>query len=203
MSEQKFNVPNSETYNLLMNRRSVVAKKMVGPGPDTDSIKQILAAGMRVPDHGKLAPWRFIVLRGDERKRLGDLIAEALVIENESSESVAEKMKGYATQGPVLVIAVSCIVDHPVIPAWEQELSAGASCQNMLVAATALGFASQWLTGWAAFSPTVMKGLGLTENERISGLMFFGNHGEEPTDRKRPIFDEQVTWGFPSDSGQN
>ncbi len=84
-----------------------------------------------------------------------------------------------------------------LFPVWEQELSAGASCQNMLVAATALGFASQWLTGWAAFSPAVMKGLGLGEGERIAGLMFFGNHGEEPTDRRRPVFDEQVSWGFP------
>lgn len=198
MSEQKFNVPNSETYNLLMNRRSVVAKMMSGPGPDTDSIKQILAAAMRVPDHGKLAPWRFIVLTGKDRERLGDLIAKALVDENESSVSVAEKMKGYATQGPVLVVAVSRVVEHPVIPAWEQELSAGAACQNMLIAATALGFASQWLTGWSAFSPTVMGGLGLANNERIAGLMFFGNHGEQPTDRRRPVFEEQVTWGFPS-----
>lgn len=180
-----------------MNRRSVVAKKMIGPGPDTDSIKQILAAGMRVPDHGKLAPWHFIVLTGDERSHLGDLIAKALVEENETSETVAEKMKGYATQGPVLIIAVSRVIDHAVIPRWEQELSAGAACQNMLVAATALGFASQWLTGWAAFSKHVHKGLGLKEGERIAGLMFFGNHGEEPTDRRRPIFDEQVSWGFP------
>ncbi len=197
MSEHKFNVPNSATYNLLMNRRSVVAKKMVGPGPDTDSIKQILAAGMRVPDHGKLAPWRFIVLTGSERNLLGDLIAKALVEENETSETVAEKMKGYATQGPVLVIAVSRVIEHPIIPKWEQELSAGAACQNMLVAATALGFASQWLTGWAAFSKHVHEGLHLADGERIAGLMFFGNHGEEPTDRKRPVFEDQVSWGFP------
>lgn len=203
MSEQKFNVPNDETYNLLMNRRSVVAKMMADPGPDTDSIKQILSAGMRVPDHGKLAPWRFIVLTGDDRAHFGNLIAKALIEENETSATVAEKMKGYATQGPVLIIAVSRVIDHPVIPKWEQELSAGAACQNMLVAATALGFASQWLTGWAAFSPAVMKGLGLNENERIAGLMFFGNHGEEPTDRRRPIFEEQVTWGFPAVDSQS
>ena len=180
-----------------MSRRSVVAKMMTGSGPDTDSIKQILAAAMRVPDHGKLAPWRFIVLTGKDRELLGDLIAKALVEENETSPSVAEKMKGYATQGPVLIVAISRVIAHPVIPAWEQELSAGAACQNMLVAATALGFAGQWLTGWSAFSPTVMNGLGLAKNERIAGLMFFGNHGEAPTDRKRPVFEEQVTWGFP------
>lgn len=199
MSEQKFNTPNPETYDLLMNRRSVVAKAMQGPGPDDAVIKQILAAGMRVPDHGKLAPWRFIVLRGEEREKLGELIAKALIEENETSEKIAEKMKGYATQGPVLVVAVSCVQDHPVIPVWEQELSAGAACQNMLVAATALGYASQWLTGWAAFSPAVMKGLKLAEGERIAGLMFFGDHGDEPTDRKRPVFDKQVSWGFPEE----
>lgn len=201
MSNQVFNIPNEKTYNLLMNRRSVVAKQMADPGPDDESVCKILAAGMRVPDHGKLAPWRFIVLRGTEREAFGTLIAAALRLENKASSSTAEKMKGYATQGPVLVIAISTVQDHPVIPAWEQKLSMGAACQNMLVAATALGFAGQWLTGWAAYSPTVATGLGLTLTERIAGLMFFGHAGEAPTDRKRPVFDDHVTWGFPKVEG--
>jgi len=192
-----FNTPNPTTYDLLMNRRSIVAREMAGPGPDDDILQKIMAAGMRVPDHGKLAPWRFIVLRGEDQEKLGHVIADALVKAG-TKEATAEKMKGYATQGPVLVISVfSPHVDHPAIPMWEQELSAGASCQNMLVAATALGYASQWLTSWGAFDKNVMAGLGLAPHERISGLMFFGNQQKEPTERPRPNPEDHITWGFP------
>ncbi len=192
-----FNTPNDASYDLLMTRRSVKAKDMAGPGPDRQAIEKILAAGMRVPDHGKLEPWRFIVLEGAEREKLGDLIAKGLVSEDETNPNVAEKMKGYATQGPVLIIAISSPSDSRPIPLLEQEMSAGAVCQNMLIAATALGYASQWLTGWASYSPTVASGLGLTEGEKIVGLMFFGNHGTEPTERPRPNTEDHVIWGFP------
>lgn len=199
MSEKTFNPKNSATYDLLMRRRSVKAKDMQGPGPDRDTVEKILAAGMRVPDHGKLAPWRFIVLTGDDRNLLGDLIARGLVEENETSEKVAEKMKGYATQGPVLIVAIYSPSNERPIPLWEQELSAGAACQNMLVAATALGYASQWLTGWASYSATVCKGLGLSQQERIAGFLFFGDHDDrDPTERPRPEFNDHVSWGLPA-----
>ncbi len=194
-----FNTPNEATYDLLMTRRSVKAKDMAGPGPDRQAMAKILAAGMRVPDHGKLEPWRFIVLEGEEREKLGDLIAKGLLSENETNPNVAEKMKGYATQGPVLVVAVFSPSDNRPIPLLEQEMSAGAACQNMLIAATALGYASQWLTGWASYSPTVASGLGLAEGEKIVGLLFFGNHGDEPTERPRPNTVDHVIWGFPQD----
>ncbi|WP_417449297.1 nitroreductase [Kordiimonas sp.] len=193
-----FNSPNPETYDLLMNRRSVKARDMVGPGPGEGEIKKILDAALRVPDHGKLSPWRYLVLEGSERDKLGDLIARALVEENESSPKVAEKMKGYATQGPVLVVAISSTNAESSIPVWEQELSAGAACQNMIIAATALGYASCWLTGWASYSPTVKGGLGLAPHENIAGFIFFGNQADEPSERPRPEFDSHVTWGFPS-----
>jgi len=192
-----FNTPNEATYDLLMNRRSIKAKDMVGPGPDRAEMEKILAAGMRVPDHGKLAPWRFLVLTGAEREKLGDLIAEGLVVEDERDPRVAEKMKGYASQGPVLVVAIMCLNPDHKIPVLEQELSIGAACQNMLVAATALGFASQWLTGWAAYSKTVANGLGLSANEQIAGFLFFGNQADEPTERPRPNISDHITWGFP------
>lgn len=198
MSKENFNPENVFTYDLLMRRRSVKAKDMEGPGPDKEAMEKILAAGMRVPDHGKLAPWRFLVLTGPDRDRLGELIARGLVEEKETSEKIAEKMKGYATQGPVLVVAIHSPSDARPIPRWEQELSAGAACQNMMIAATALGYASQWLTGWASYSPTVTKGLGLQGEERIAGFLFFGDHAEkEPTERPRPNFDDHVSWGFP------
>lgn len=198
MSEKQFNPENAATYDLLMRRRSVKAKDMQGPGPSNETVEKILAAGMRVPDHGKLAPWRFIVLTGDDRMKLGELIARGLVEENETSEKVAEKMKGYATQGPVMIVAVHSPSTERPIPLWEQELSIGAACQNMLIAATALGHAGQWLTGWASYSPTVCKGLGLTNEERIAGFLFFGDHEDrDPTERPRPEFDKHVTWGMP------
>ncbi|WP_262691880.1 nitroreductase family protein [Kordiimonas aestuarii] len=193
-----FNTPSAETYELLINRRSVKARDMVGPGPDKADMEKILAAALRVPDHGKLFPWRYLVLEGAAREKLGDLIAHALVKENESSPKVAEKMKGYATQGPVLVVAISSTNPNSSIPVWEQELSSGAACQNMIIAATALGYASCWLTGWASYSPAVKGGLGLSENENIAGFIFFGTQADEPSERPRPDFDSHVTWGFPS-----
>lgn len=192
-----FNTPNQSTYDLLMTRRSVKAKDMIGPGPDRGAMEQILAAGMRVPDHGKLAPWRFVVLTGDEREKLGELIAKGLVIEDERDPKIAEKMKGYASQGPILVVAIACINPSSHIPVMEQELSIGAACQNMLVAATALGFASQWLTGWAAYSKTVANGLKLADGEKVAGFLFFGHQADEPTERPRPVIGDHVTWGFP------
>jgi nitroreductase len=191
------NISNPETYELLMRRRSVKARDMVGPGPDRETLEKILLAGLRVPDHGKLTPWRFIVLEGAARETLGDLISKALMEENNSSETVAEKMKGYATQGPTLVIAIHSPSTARPIPAYEQMLSTGAACQNILVAATALGIAGQWLTGWAATSKTVANGLGLSGDEQIAGFLFFGSQVEEPTERPRPSLDDQVIWGFP------
>ncbi|NVJ97025.1 MAG: nitroreductase [Alphaproteobacteria bacterium] len=192
-----FNTANPATYDLLMNRRSVKAKDMVGPGPDRTAMEKILSAGMRVPDHGKLNPWRFIVLEGTDREKLGDLIAEGLVKEDERDPKIAEKMKGYASQGPVLVVAISCLNPAHKVPLMEQELSIGAACQNILVAATALGYASQWLTGWAAYSKTVADGLGVGANEKIAGFLFFGHQDREPTERPRAVEAEHITWGFP------
>lgn len=197
MSEKNFNPVNAATYDLLMRRRSVKAKDMKHPGPDKEAMEKILVAGMRVPDHGKLTPWRFLVLEGDDRAKLGELIATGLVVENETSEKIADKMKGYATQGPVLVVAIHCPNQNSAIPLWEQQLSIGAACQNMLIAATALGYASQWLTGWASYSPTVTNGLGIKDHERIAGFLFFGGHAERtPSERPRPEFHKHVQWGF-------
>lgn len=199
MPQPNFNPANPATYDLLTKRRSVKTRDMAGPGPDKVMVEKILAAGMRVPDHGKLAPWRFIVLTGDDRAKLGEFIATGLVSEGETSEKIAEKMKGYATQGPVLIVAVHAPRPDSPIPLWEQQLSVGAACQNMLIAATALGFASQWLTGWASYSPTVTAGLGLAESEKIAGFLFFGNHGEKtPSERPRPNIVDHIQWGFES-----
>lgn len=197
-----FNKPNAATYDLLMTRRSVRTRDMTGPGPDKKALKKILAAGMRVPDHGKLAPWRFIVLTGREREKLGKAISDGLIAEFESNEKTAEKMSGYATQAPALVVAVYSPNDNRPIPEWEQKLSMGASCQNMMIAATALGYAAQWLTGWASYSKYVAKALKMTEKEKIAGFIFFGSHTENPKERPRPDTDEHIIWGWPADAAE-
>ncbi len=199
MADQPFNTPSLEAYNLLMHRRSVKTRDMRDPGPDREALKKILAAGMRVPDHGKLAPWRFIVLTGPERAKLGKAITDGMIAEFESSPKVAEKMSGYATQSPTLIIAVYSPNQSRPIPEWEQQLSTGAACQNMIIAATALGYAAQWLTGWASYSKYVSKALKMTAHEKIAGFMFFGSPSRQPTERPRPNPADHVTWGWPAD----
>lgn len=189
-----FNIANTETLDLLLTRRSVKTTDMIGPGPSKGDLEKIFAAAMRVPDHGKLAPWRYIALMGDKRDKLGEAIATALEAEQEVSEKVREKMKDYGNQAPVCVIAVHCQSDKRPIPAWEQELSTGASIMNLLIATHALGYVGQWLTGWAAFSPTVAKELNLANNEKIAGFIFLGNQDGQPKERPRPDFNEVVTW---------
>ena len=202
MANKPFNTPSDEAYDLLMNRRSVKTRDMRDPGPDRQALEKILAAGMRVPDHGKLAPWRFVVLTGDDRVQLGKVISDGLIAEWETSEKTAEKMSGYATQSPALIVAVYSPNESRPIPEWEQQLSTGAACQNMIVAATALGYAAQWLTGWASYSKYVAKALRMTSQEKIAGFLFFGSHSRQPTERPRPDPADHVTWGWPADAAE-
>lgn len=199
MAETTFNTPSAQAYDLLMTRRSVRTRDMAGPGPDREAIEKILAAGMRVPDHGKLAPWRFIVLTGPEREKLGKAISDGMIAEFESSPKVAEKMSNYATQAPTLIVAIYSPNTSRPIPEWEQKLSTGAACQNMVIAATALGYGAQWLTGWASYSKYVAKALKMTAGEKIAGFMFFGDHTENPKERPRPDPADHIIWGWPAD----
>ncbi len=196
------NPKSDDALNLILNRRSVLTRNMAAPGPSRADMEAILSAALRVPDHGKIAPWRFLVLEGDDQEKLGDLIQHALVAEGTADEKVAEKMRGYATQAPVLVVAISSPSAERPIPVWEQHLSAGAACMNMLTAATAMGYGAQWLTGWASYSQTVAKGLGLVDGEQIAGLIFFGTPQDTPTERPRPDIGDKVIWGFPEGGSQ-
>lgn len=202
MATPTFNKPNPATYDLLMTRRSVRTREMAGPGPDRATIEKILAAGMRVPDHGKLAPWRFIVLEGEAREKLGKAISDGMIAEFESNPKTAEKMSGYATQAPTLIVAIySPNTDRP-IPEWEQQLSTGAACQNMMIAATALGYGAQWLTGWASYSKYVTRALKMASQEKIAGFIFFGEHTCQPAERPRPNPEDHITWGWPKDDSE-
>jgi len=190
------NQPNPETIDLLLGRRSVKTRDMTAPAPHGEDLETILTAAMRVPDHGKLTPWRYIVLDKHGQEILGESISDALIAESETSEKVADKMAGFATQGPLLIVAVFSPERDHKIPLLEQQFSCGASCMNMLISAHALGYVGLWLTGWASRSRAVARDLGLNDNEEVAGFMFFGTSAREPSERPRPCIADKVTFGL-------
>jgi nitroreductase len=187
---------NSSTIDLLLSRRSEKSKRMGAPGPNKDELDQILKAGMRVPDHGKLVPWRFIVVQGDAQRALGEKFAHAFSIEKaEGAMAKLQNIKSFTSQAPTLVIVISKLIESKKgIPESEQTLSTGAACQNMLIAGTSLGYLGQWLTGWAAYSPMVHSILGLKEGDKIAGFLFFGSSHCELKERPRPNFEDVVSY---------
>ena len=184
----------SGTLGLLLTRRSGSAKAMTAPGPDADELRRILAAGMRAPDHGKLAPWRFILFEGEARRGMGRLLVEVLR-ENEpqaSEERIALERNRFL-RAPVVIAVVSRVREDIPIPVWEQELSAGAVCQNILVAAHATGFVANWITEWYAYDTRVKERLGLKSGERIAGYIYIGTSAAPLEERVRPNPDALVT----------
>ncbi|MEG6509868.1 nitroreductase [Methyloligella sp. 2.7D] len=178
----------------LLSRRSVAANNLGEPGPSETEIQQILTAAARVPDHKKLAPWRFILFQGEGRAVFGKVLAEACA---KAEDAPGEGRLAFESQrflrAPLVVAVVSHVVETPAVPEWEQVLSAGAVCQNMLTAATALGFGAQWLTEWYAFDETVRAALALAENERLAGFIYIGTKQAEPSERPRPLLEDIVT----------
>ncbi len=191
--EPTFNHPAPRALDLLLSRRSGSAKTMKEPGPSKKQLADILKAGARAPDHGKLFPWRFIVFEGKGRARAGDILAEVMEAEGERAKQVAEERARFL-RAPVVVAVVSAAREQHKIPVWEQELSAGAVCQNMLVAATASGFVAQWVTEWYAYHPVVKERLGLRAGERIAGFIYIGTPAEALEERPRPEMEKIVTF---------
>ena len=191
----RLNIAHPESLDVLLSRRSVKASRLQEPSPDEAQLKSILDAGMRVPDHGKLNPWRFLVVEGRNRERLSEKLVEIYLSETiEGERAKLESMKTFGHQAPLLVIATfnPTLGGPKNIPAWEQWLSVGAACQNILVATHALGYAANWLTGWAAQSEGVRKYLGLGDDERVAGFIFIGSAENEPSERPRPEHDSIV-----------
>lgn len=176
----------SSPISLIETRRSGKPRDMIAPGPDAAQLDRILAAAMRVPDHGKIAPWRFVIVDTEMRAALANLITSAYLSEKpDAGRLELESLEQFATQAPALVVVLSTPVEGSKIPLWEQELSAGAACTTMLHAAHALGFVGSWLTGWAAFSNAVRNAFG-GPGDRIAGFLFFGSPGRELEERPRP-----------------
>jgi nitroreductase len=196
MSLQNLNVSAPGTLELLQSRRSGSAKAMKGPGPDAAQIRNFVIAASRVPDHGKLAPWRFIVFEGTGRERFGDVLVRALAVAEPTAgpERITQE-RGRFLRAPVVIGVVSRVREGVPIPEWEQVLSAGASCQTLCIAAHAVGFVANWLTEWYAYSPVVHAALGLAAGERIAGCVYSGHPVEPRGDRPRPEF-EAVTSFF-------
>jgi nitroreductase len=183
-----------ETLDLLLRRRSTSAKAMGEPGPDAAQLRQMLQAASRVPDHGKLFPWRFLVIEGDARAALGEVLAEALTARNAGvSESLKRFERGRFLRAPVVVAVISSLKTEKPIPEWEQRLSAGAVCQTLLVAAAGAGFGANWLTEWCAYDDIVTRRLGLGEGEKVAGFVYIGTATAPLEERPRPVLDEIVS----------
>lgn len=174
--------------DFLNTRLSVPSRQLCGPGPDQAQIDVLLAAALRVPDHGKLTPWRLIKIRGEERAKFGAALAAIhLAHEPDAPAAVVEKDRVRYNFAP-LIVAVIARIDgqHPKIPAQEQLLSAGCVAYNLLLGAQALGFGAQLLTGWAAYDRDVAKLLGLAPDERVIGFVHIGTVRESAPERVRP-----------------
>jgi nitroreductase len=182
----------SSALALLESRRSAKPRDMTAPGPDEGQIARMLAIATRVPDHGNLAPWRFVAI--DDRAAFAALLDRAYRAEQRAMPSRLELKanRDFAHQAPVLVVAVFCPDRQSKVPLWEQQLSMGAVVLNLELAATAQGYVAGWLTGWAAYSPAVARTLGLDDHEQIAGFIFVGSPSAPLQERSRPLLSHLV-----------
>ena len=183
------------SLDFLDQRRSVPSRLLGAPGPDREQLRALLTAAIRVPDHGKLVPFRLITIEGDARAALGARLAEMhLRREPEAPPSVIEKDRQRFSFAPTIVVVVARVEDdHPKVPAQEQILSAGCVAYNLLLGAQAQGFGAQWLTGWAAYDPDAARLFGLADDERVIAFVHIGTAREEAPERTRPALDDVLT----------
>lgn len=180
----------SSLLSFLATRRSCRPRDLVAPGPDRDELRQIVALASRTPDHGKLHPWRFVHVPQEHRQDFAALLHRAYLDERPAPGRLeVEANEKFAHQAPELVIALFSPRPGAKIPVWEQELSCGAACFNLLNAAAALGYGAGWVTGWAAYSEQVRAAFGTTE-ERIAAFVFIGTAGVPLEERPRPAVEE-------------
>jgi len=182
----------SSALSLLRTRRSGKPRELVGPGPSAEELAQILEIAARVPDHGKLTPWRFVVVGEEQRQDFALLLRRALAEEDECAPPAKhEKADQFAHYAGTLVVLVSSPIQGHKIPLWEQELSSGAAAMNLLLGAHALGYVGGWVTGWYAYSPKVNAAF-CEPGERIAGFIFIGSPMRELDERPRPLLADVV-----------
>lgn len=186
--------PSHDMLNRLARRRSTRAIDMSGPGPSADQLNALLKIAARVPDHGKLFPWRFIVFEGEARSRFGEMLEKfARADMPEAGEERFALERRRFERAPVVIGVISRVTVPHKIPEWEQILSAGAVCQTLLVAADAMGFGAQWLTEWYAFDERVRSALGLDASERVAGFVYVGTQAVSAVERTRKA-PEVIRW---------
>ena len=182
-----------ETIELLLKRRSLVAKNHKAPGPNEKELEIILRCATRVPDHTALTPWRIQVLQGEVLIKFGNVIGD--IFQADNPDATAEKVafeRNRLARSPLVLIASTKIENIERIPRWEQILSGGAVCQNILVAATALGYASQWLSEWYSYDQRFKDALNIAESDEILGIMHIGTAVIQPKERARPELEDVV-----------
>ncbi len=183
-----------QAIDLLKTRRSIKPMELSGPAPSQAELETLLTIASRVPDHGKLTPWRFIVFEGDARLAAGDKIAGVFRTRKpEATPDQIEFERNRLARAPLVVAVVSRAAPHVKIPEWEQVLSAGAAATSLVFAAHAAGYAATWLTEWYAYDRDVLDAIGVKTDERIVGFVHIGRPGKPPEDRPRPPLSEIVT----------
>jgi nitroreductase len=177
----------TDTLELLRTRRSVGPKQLAAPGPNEGELETLLTIAARVPDHARVVPWRFIVIDQTAGAQFGETIAQVYATDHPEADAdrlAVERVR--LARAPLVVAVVSATREHPKAPEWEQILSAGAVCMNLVIAANTMGYATNWLTEWYAFDRRVLDAMGLGPTERIAGFIHIGTAIEHPADRERP-----------------
>ncbi len=177
----------------LATRRSAKPRQLVAPGPSPTQLDAILAIAARTPDHGKLAPWRYVVIDVDKRAAFADMLDQAYRCERPDAGRLEhEAVAAFAHQAPCLIVVLSAPNTTSHIPLWEQRLSCGAATMNLLHAVHAHGLAGSWITGWAAYNQDVAAALGARKDDRIAGFVFIGTRADSPEERVRPALGDIV-----------
>jgi nitroreductase len=183
----------SETLMLLSRRRSTPIGLMGEPGPDPEDVDVLLKLAARVPDHGKLGPWRFIVIADEGRQRAGETLAKVIAGDEGVNEERLAVERARFLRAPICVVVVSTAAPHRKIPEWEQTLSAAAVCFNLLLVAHAAGYAGAWLTEWPTYDERAREALGLAPQERIAGFVYLGTATESLVERIRPDLEPRIS----------
>jgi nitroreductase len=186
--------PSLEMLARMAQRRSSKPFHLAQGGPSRAQIEALLTIAARCPDHGKLTPWRFIVFDGEARGRAGRALAEAAAEQPGASPETIAAAGAMLTRAACVILVVSTAAPHPKIPEWEQHLSCGAVCLNLIHAAEAMGFGAVWLTGWAAYDAKAAEALGVKAGERAAGFIYLGAQSEPAPERARPNVAALTTW---------
>lgn len=183
----------AETLALLARRRSTKIADFSEPGPSAAQLDALLRLAARVPDHGKIGPWRFVIIENEARARAGVRLADVIANDDGVDDSRIAFARSHFLRAPCCVMVVSTSAPHPKIPEWEQTLSSAAVCQNLLIAAHAMGYAGAWLTEWPAYDERARAALGLAEHERVAGFVYLGSARKPAAERVRADYASRVT----------